>query len=166
MGTVAEPPPPPHPSEGEIHRVIGEILRNNNFPMTSQALKRKFMERFPRESEAIFSQNVVAGEEAGGYREFPGRHAYYSVDWAGDEDPVQKVNRMVANAASQIVTRTRRLLRAQEIIDTVKRENPSFEGVAELNSVMLNTQLFTDEVMQRNHIIRVSDRSVIYKADY
>lgn len=163
MGTVNAPPPPGRPDEREIYGAIGSILRNENFPLTTQKLKAKLMERYPAESESIYFSNVVDGQQHAGYSQFPGKNAYYSLDWAGNEDPVEKVNREVSIAAVQIVLRQRRSFRSQEIVDAVMRENRRFEGIVNLTATILNQQILTDEVLAANNISKVSLNPVVYQ---
>lgn len=163
MGTVSAPPPPGHPDEAEIYAALGEILRNNAFPMTSEKLKVALMQRYPAESESIYFMNVVEGQASGGYRRLRGKHAYYSLGWAGEEDPVEKIKREVLMAAVQVIRRQRRTFRSQEIVDIVLRENRRFEGVADLTTTILNQQMLTDEVLAEYDIAKVSGNPVAYK---
>lgn len=162
MGTVCAPPVPGHPDEREIYGALGEILRNNAFPMTSEKLKAALMQRYPAESESIYTMNVVDGQVPAGYRRLQGKHAYYSLDWAGDDDPIEKINREVLTAAVEIIRRQRRIFRSQEIVDSVLRENRRLEGVADLTTTILNQQILTNEVLAAYDISKVCGNPVSY----
>ena len=171
IGTVFAPPPPPHPSSLQVKMKIGEILANNNFPMTTQKLKNALMVAYPDEQDAIYYQNVVSGQEVGEYRELPGKNAYYSEAWAGDEDPIAKIKQELLACVVEVLRRARDLAEnekdkrrsAREIVDQVTRENSRFEGIAEFNTTILNQQLLTDENMALYGIQKVCGSPVIYQ---
>ena len=165
IGTVAEPPPPPHPTRGQIWTAIGEILRNNNFPMTTHPLKDALMLRFPNENDAIYWGNVVYGQEAGGYRGFPRKNAYYSLAWAGGEDPVEKVNQELLTCVVEVLKRDHARHTSAELVAQVKRENARFKGVAVFDTTILNQQLLTAENMRVYGIRKVCGSPVTYQAD-
>ena len=165
IGTVLPPPPPPHPTRGQIWTAIGEILRNNNFPMTTHPLKDALMLRFPNEIDAIYWGNVVDGQEAGGYRKFPGKKAYYSLAWVGGEDPVAKVNQELLICVEEVLKRDHARHTSAELVEQVERENTRFEGVADFNTTILNNKLLTDENMALYGIRKVCGSPVIYQAD-
>ena len=165
IGTVAPPPPSPHPTRGQIWTALGDILRNNGFPMTTHPLKNALMERFPQENETIYWVNVVPGQKAGGYCSFPGKSAYYSMAWAGGEDPVEKVNRELLACVVEVLRRDHGRHLATDIVEQVKRENPRFEGVGDFSPWILNQKLLTDENMKLYGIRKVCGHPITYQAD-
>lgn len=170
IGTVFEPPPPPHPSSLQVKMKIGEILANNHFPMTSQKLKDALMTVYPNEQDSIYYNNVVSGQEVGGYKPFPGKNAYYSEEWACGEDPVERVNRELLTCVIEVLKRddpeTHAPIkhRATELVDQVMRENSRLDGIVDFNSVILNQQLLTDEVQAQYGISKICGSPVTYLA--
>lgn len=162
IGTVCAPVPG-HPDEREIYGKIGKILRREQFPLTSEKLKAKLMEEYPMESEAIYYSNVVGGQSAAGYRRLPGKNAYYSLDWAGDEDPVEKINHELLTIVVGVIRSQMRIFRSQEIVDKVMREHSRFRGVVDLTTTILNQRILTEEVMARYNISKVCGNPIAYR---
>lgn len=121
------------------------------------------MQRYPQESESIYYQNVVDGQRHSGYRRLAGKDAYYSLNWCGEEDPRDKINREILMAAVQVICRQRRNFRSQEVVDAVLRENGRFDGIADLTTTILNQQILTDEALAAYNISKVSANPVLYR---
>lgn len=162
IGTVFTPPPPAHPTPAQVGRAIGDILRNNHFPMQANALKDALLQRFPSENESLYAINVVAGQEIGGYREFPQRWAYYSLDWAGEDDPVELVDKAVLEAVVEILRRDRARHTTHDLVAELQKKN-EFIGIADLRPTHIN-DLLTDEVRRIHGISISSSRPKTYRA--
>ena len=160
LATVLPPPPPPHPTPGQIGKAIGEILRNNHFPMQTNVLKDALLQRFPDENEAIYRDNVDVGQDIGGYCKFPGKWAYYSLDWAGDEDPAELVDKAVLTAVLDILRRDHNRHTTHELVSELQNEE-RFIGIANLNATHINA-LMTPEVLRLNGIT-YSNRPAFYR---
>ena len=63
----------------------------------------------------------------------------------------------------QIIRRQRRVIRSQEIVDAVMRENRRFEGIVDLTTTILNQQILTEEILAAHEISRVCGNPVSYR---
>ena len=123
------------------------------------------MQRFPQENDGIYWGNVVEGQEAGGYCKLPGKNAYYSLAWAADEDPVEKIKQELLACVVEVLRRDHEQHSAADVVAQVELENPRFEGVVDFNTTILNQQLLTTENMTLYGIRKLCGSPVIYQAE-
>ena len=121
---VGYEPPRRSIDRAQVFVIVNRILQEANFPMTTAALRAKFLERFPLRTypnaEVVYNANVRRGNQNGyNYYPFPGKDAYASTHWAASRDATLKIEREFLTACVAILRNTVNRLSFDELRQNV-----------------------------------------------
>lgn len=154
-----------NPTERQLFKAIEEILRQNNFPMTTTNLRGSVINRLAGCTERFFTANVRKNIEQRKYAAFPGRDAYYLKEWS--PSPEERLQRELLNATLEYLMTLGHPIRRDNLLKNVLLLNPKFKGLfsSRENSrdQALLSRLLTDELLKENGIEIVSQRPLTYQ---
>jgi hypothetical protein len=121
---VGYEPPPRSIDKTHVFVKVNRILQEANFPMTTAALRAKFLEFYPLRkfpnAETVYNANVRRGNENGyGYYQFPGKDAYASINWAEMENAEAKIACAFLEKIAMILRGTTNQLSIDELKNAV-----------------------------------------------
>lgn len=108
---VGYEPPPRSIDKSHVFVKVNRILQEAGFPVTTAALRAKFLEyyplrRFPN-AETVYNANVRRGGDNGyAYYRFPGKDAYVSTNWALPENSENRLNHEFLTACVAVLRAT------------------------------------------------------------
>ena len=158
---------PQPPTRAKFYEAVEEVLKEYCFPMPTAMLRSTILTKFgPGCTESFFNANIAKIPAGRSYEPVPKREAYMPLGWGGEKGVEARLDAALRAAAVNLLQKDGKAHKMADLFkDTLSFEKKlgDFFSPGDSKDKARFNALITLEVMEENHIEKISGRPVTWQ---